>query len=192
MTWTGPKAGQVPHWAGSFDKLEPPTGAFLMQGGENDRFFLSADGGASGPSTPSRSASTPPKVPQKGSGASSSKTTAGVLVLVGADGGRNPIPEAIYESGDDTASWRLVTAVPGTFEVQFLSPDGLGPLLETLSEIRTTSDGGAHWTDNGCFHVALRHVFPEVRDSEDRLGDRKSVSTYLERHARIATPRSSS
>jgi len=56
LTWTGPKNGTVPHMAASSDKLEPPIGGFLWQSaGKPDnkpfdnRFFLSADGGATWP-----------------------------------------------------------------------------------------------------------------------------------------------
>ena len=53
VTWNGPKDGQVPHVAASFDKLNPPIGGFLWQSAGkfdnspfDNRFFLSADGAA--------------------------------------------------------------------------------------------------------------------------------------------------
>ena len=53
VTWTGPKAGKVPHLAASMDKLYRPIGGFMFQSAGkfdnkpfDNRFFLSADGGA--------------------------------------------------------------------------------------------------------------------------------------------------
>jgi hypothetical protein len=150
MTWTGPKSGKVPHMAASFDKLYSPIGGFLWQSGGkfdnapfDNRFFLSADGGATWTrytfpidSHFARNAlKSIDGIVQEDNGRL-------LMVFGGGNGGRS----AIYESGGDTASWRLVELMPpGGNDLQFLSPTEWILFSYSPSEIRSTVDGGLHW-----------------------------------------------
>jgi photosystem II stability/assembly factor-like uncharacterized protein len=152
-TWTGPASGTVPHMAASFDKLSPPIGGFLWQSaGKADnkpfdnRFFLSADGGATWTKYTFPIADLAPKDALKNINGILQEDNGRILLSIDVDGGRKAIPEAIYESGADTATWRLVQALPaGGTDVQFLSPTDWVIFSTSPSEIRTTTDAGLHW-----------------------------------------------
>ena len=153
-TWSGPVTGSVPHMAESMGKLYGPVGGFMYQSaGKADnkpfdnRFFLSADGGATWTQyTYPIGGALAPKDAMKGISDIFQEEDGRLLLSIGVDGGRHAIPQALYESGDDPASWRLVAQLPDTFDVQFLSAaDWVLTSDHALSEVRSTSDGGAHW-----------------------------------------------
>jgi photosystem II stability/assembly factor-like uncharacterized protein len=151
-TWTGPKHGKVPHLAASMDKLYGPMGGFLWQSGGkfdnkpfDNRFFLSADGAVTWTQYTFPVGALAPKDAMKEIGGIVREENGHILVAIGADGGRNPLPAAVYESGDDPASWRLVTALPEGFDLQFLSPTDWILFSGPLGRVRSTTDGGGHW-----------------------------------------------
>ena len=152
-TWTGPNDGHVPHMADSGDKLNGPVGGFLYQSaGKADnkafdnRFFLSADGGVSWTRYTFPIGALAPKDALKEIGGIMKKEDGRFLLELGVDGGRHPIPGTIYESGADTATWRLLTTLPkGDASLQFLSPTTWVIFSASPSEVRSTVDAGAHW-----------------------------------------------
>ncbi len=92
------------------DKLYPPTGGFLVQSGGkfdnkpfDNRFFMSADGGATWTqyTFPIGGALSPKDVMKQVEGIVQ-EDNGRFLLAMNADGGRHPIPDSIYESGDDT------------------------------------------------------------------------------------------
>ena len=146
VTWTGPTAGSVPPLPGSFDKLDDPLGGFLTQrSGKFDnkpfdnRFYLSADGAMSwtdsrfptGPLAPKDALKEIVDIVQDDGGP--------ITMAITVDGGA----DAVYESTDDPASWRLVRKLPGP-DVQLLSPT-TWVVATTPTEFRSTVDAGEHW-----------------------------------------------
>ncbi|MFL5778762.1 MAG: WD40/YVTN/BNR-like repeat-containing protein [Chloroflexota bacterium] len=152
-TWTGPVAQKVPHLAASFDKVLPPIGGFLWQSagkGDNkpfdNRFFLSSDGGANWTQYTFPIGNLAPRNALKMIGSLFREDDGRILMALDVDGGRNPIPGAIYESGADPASWRLVATLPSEADgIEFLSATEWVLVSTPFSEVRSTVDRGAHW-----------------------------------------------
>jgi hypothetical protein len=172
VTWTGPKDGQVPHMAASSDKLNPPIGGFLWQrAGKADnkpfdnRFFLSADGGATWRQYTFPIGDLAPKDALKEISAIVSEDNGRILLAINVDGGRKPIPGAIYESTEDTATWRLVQTLPMSFDVQLLSPTDWILVSTGPAEVRSTVDGGDHWrttVSSTSFREIPRFATPDI------------------------------
>ena len=153
-TWTGPKAASVPHMAASSDKLLPGTDGFLVQSAGkfdsqafDNRFFLSSDGGVTWTRYTFPISTRSPANAMKHLAAILREPNGRLLVSIRADsGGPGQIPDAIYESGADTATWRFIEQLPlGGVSAQFLSPTDWIEFSYTPSEIRSTVDAGAHW-----------------------------------------------
>jgi len=153
-TWTGPKGGSVPHMAASSDKLLPATGGFLVQSAGkfpnqpfDNRFFLSSDGGVTWTQYTFPISPRSPLNAMKSLNAILREPNGRLLVSVRADsGGPTQIPDAIYQSGADTATWRFLEQLPlGGVSVQFLSPTEWIEFSYTPSAIRSTIDAGVHW-----------------------------------------------
>lgn len=153
-TWTGPTTGLQPHLEASFNKVEAAIGGLLISSaGKSDTepfqnwFNLSADGGQTytrygfpvGPLAPKNALKTVDGVLREARGR--------LLIAVRADGGRTALPQAVYESGTEPDSWRLVYEEPildGS--VEFLSDASWVLTSGSPSEVRTTADGGGTWT----------------------------------------------
>ena len=151
VTWTGPMPGVQPHLDASMNKLEPANGAFLVHSAGKGSFafenwfFVSADGGVTWTRYAFPTGKLAPKNVMKGVGEILREANGHLLISLGVQSSGSPIPEAIYESGNDTSTWRLVSeAPPGDMSVQLLSDTTW--VLTGPDEIRTTTDAGAHWT----------------------------------------------
>ena len=152
-TWTGPEDGKVPHMAESMDKLNGPIAGFLYQSaGKADnkpfdnRFFLSADGGVTWTQYTFPINGLAPKGDMKDIRALVREDNGRIIFAIDADNGRTSFPVTIYESGDDTATWRLVQTLPtGGVNIQLLSPTTWIDFSTAPSQVRSTVDGGAHW-----------------------------------------------
>jgi photosystem II stability/assembly factor-like uncharacterized protein len=150
-TWTGPKGASVPHMAASMDKLLPGTGGFLVQSAGkfnnqpfDNRFFLSSDGGVTWTQYTFPISTRSPTNSMKQLNTILREPNGRLLVSVHADsGGPADIPDAIYESGADTATWRFLAQLPLGGSVQFLSPTEW--IEFSSSAIRSTVDAGLHW-----------------------------------------------
>ena len=152
-TWTGPTSGLQPPFKASFNKLEPAIGGYLISSaGKADSepfenwFNLSADGGQTytrysfpvGPLAPRNALKSVDEVIRE--------TNGRLLIAVRADGGQSALPQGVYESGDDTDSWRLVYEEPLLDgDVEFLSETSWVLTSGSPSEVRTTTDGGITW-----------------------------------------------
>jgi photosystem II stability/assembly factor-like uncharacterized protein len=153
-TWTGPRAARVPHMAASMDKLLPPIGEFLVQSAGkfpnqpfDNRFFLSSDGGVTWTQYTFPISTRSPSNAMKHLTAILREPNGRLLVSIRADsGGPTQIPDAIYESGADTATWRFLDQLPlGGVVAQFLSSTEWIEFSYAPSAIRSTVDAGAHW-----------------------------------------------
>lgn len=152
ISWTGPSEGKVPHMAASLDKLYRPIGGFLWQSAGkfynkpfDNRFFLSADGGATWTQYTFPIGRLAPRDAMKHVVAIVPEEDGRILLEISADAERNP--DSIYESGADTATWRLVAGMPDfTFEAQLLNAtDWVSVSQPPFSEVHWTEDAGAHW-----------------------------------------------
>jgi len=153
-TWTGPMGGSVPHMAASMDKLLPPIGGFLVQSAGkfpnqpfDNRFFLSSDGGVTWTKYTFPISTRSPTNAMKSLSAILQEPNGRLLVSIRVEsGGPTQIPDAIYESGADTATWRFLDQLPlGGVVAQFLSSTDWIEFSYTPSGIRSTVDAGAHW-----------------------------------------------
>lgn len=152
-TWTGPLAGKVPHLEASMGKVAGPHGEFLLQSAGkfpnkpfDNRFFLSADGGVTWTeyTFPIRVGS--PANSMKSVSAIDREDNGRLLVSIRiSPDGQLDLPDAIYESGGDTATWRLIEQLPLGASVQFLSPTDWVRFSNAPSAIAWTVDAGGHW-----------------------------------------------
>jgi photosystem II stability/assembly factor-like uncharacterized protein len=168
VTWTGPKDGQVPHLAASFDKLNPPMGGFLWQSaGKFDNkpfdngFFLSADGGSTWTQYTFPIGELAPKNALKSIVGIVRDDSGRITLAITADGG----DPSIYESTDDPTAWRLVGTMAAGFDVQLLSSTEWVGVAGSQSKIRSTLDAGEHWrttTTPTRFRTLPRFATPDV------------------------------
>jgi photosystem II stability/assembly factor-like uncharacterized protein len=152
-TWSGPERGLQPHFRASGNKLYPPTGGFLVDSAGKGSFafenwfYLSDDGGVNWTKYPFPAGALAPKNDLKSVDDIRREANGRLLISVRDEGDRNPIAQAIYESGDNASTWRLVyEEPPGDFDVQFLSDDTWVLTSGSPNEVRVTTDGGAHWS----------------------------------------------
>jgi len=166
--------------AASSDKLEPPIGGFLWQSaGKADnkpfdnRFFLSADGGATWTQYTFPIGTLAPKDALKEIAGIAREDNGRILLSINVDSGRNPtpIPEAIYESGADTATWRLVQAMPpGGNALTVLSPTEWVLFSTARIRGRVHRGRGRSLAHHDAVHLALLRL-RLLRDAKYRLGN---------------------
>jgi hypothetical protein len=153
-TWSGPIAGAVPHMEASSDKLYAPIGGFLWQSAGkapgvpyDNRFFLSADGGANWAEYKFPISDISPKGALKSIRAIRREESGRLVVFLDASrNGPGVLPPAIYESTDDPATWRVLSTDAGDSDLTFLSETTWLASSSAPSEVRTTLDRGTTWT----------------------------------------------
>jgi len=155
LTWTGPVPGAVPHMDATSDKLYPPIGGYLWQSAGkapgvpyDNRFYLSGDGGANWAEYQFPINANSPKGALKSILDVLHEDSGRLLVsFSAARNGPGALPNAVYESTDDPASWRLLLTEPdGDYDVQFLSETTWVMTSGAPTEVRSTIDAGATWS----------------------------------------------
>jgi photosystem II stability/assembly factor-like uncharacterized protein len=170
LTWTGPKSGKVPHMAASMDKLYPAIGGYLWQSGGkfdnkpyDNRFFLSADGGATWKQYTFPIGAFAPKNTLKNISAIRRDSDGRILLGIQAETGAS-----IYDSSDDGRSWHLLKGWTIDYDTQFLSATDWIAFHRGSGDLPTwsTTNGGESWLPTSqtilCCADSRRFVTPEI------------------------------
>jgi len=153
-TWMGPVHGLQPPLKASSNKLYAALGPFLVnsagladQYAFENYFDVSEDGGATytrydfptGPLAPKKDMKTVDGIVRGADGH--------LVIALGVDGGRTPIPEVVYRGGDDPSSWTKVNELPPGYgqPFQFVTGNSWIVTAGAPTEVFSTTDSGAHW-----------------------------------------------
>jgi photosystem II stability/assembly factor-like uncharacterized protein len=153
LTWSGPVPGAVPHMDQTSDKLYGPIGNYYWQSAGkapgipyDNRFFLSADGGATWAEYRFPISSISPRGALKSIRSIRLEDNGRLLIFMDAARNDGSGGAGIYESTDDPTAWRVAYGDPGDTDVQFLSDTTWVITSNAPSEVRRTFDAGATWT----------------------------------------------